>query len=98
MLSHLGNDPEGERIASDSRKMLAEQVSGSLSVTGGSGTHDLDMVAFPVHLTSSVTLARGSGNRIEVGTGELERRVGFDSAAQLDGRSVTVVGSLRPTV
>ena len=56
-LLHLGNDPEGERVASDPGKVLAEQVSSSLSIAGGSGADDLDVVAFPVHLTSSVTLA-----------------------------------------
>jgi hypothetical protein len=28
-LSHLGDDPEGERVASDASEVLAEQVSGS---------------------------------------------------------------------
>jgi hypothetical protein len=56
-LSHMGDDPKGERVAPDASKVLAEQVGGSLSVAGGCGADDLDVVAFPVHLPATVTLA-----------------------------------------
>jgi hypothetical protein len=56
-LSHTGDDPEGERVASDASKVLAEQVGGSLAIAGGRGADDLDVVAFPVHLPATVTLA-----------------------------------------
>jgi hypothetical protein len=56
-LSHLGDDPEGEGVAPDGREMLAEQVGGSVAIAGGRGADDLDVVAFPVHLPASVTLA-----------------------------------------
>jgi hypothetical protein len=93
-LSHLGDDPEGERVAPDASEVLAEQVSGSLAIAGGRGTDDLDVVAFPVHLPATVALARGSGHGVEVGEGELERRVGFDGVAQRCGGPAAVGGSL----
>ena len=93
-LSHLGDDPEGERVAPDGSEVLAEQVGGSLAIAGGRGANDLDVVPFPVHLPAAVTLARSSGNGVEVGEGELERRVGFDGVAQRCGGSAAVDGSL----
>jgi hypothetical protein len=56
-LLHQGDDPEGERVAPDGSEVLAEQVGGSLAVAGGSGADDLDVMAFPVHLPATVTLA-----------------------------------------
>jgi hypothetical protein len=56
-LSQLGDDPEGERVAPDGSEVLAEQVGGSLAVAGGRGADDLDVMAFPVHLPATVTLA-----------------------------------------
>ena len=56
-LSHLGDDPEGERVAPDGSEVLAEQVGGSFAVTGDRGADDLDVMAFPVHLPATVTLA-----------------------------------------
>jgi hypothetical protein len=56
-LSHLGDDPEGERVAPDASEVLAEQVGGSLGVAGSRGADHLDVVAFPVHLPATVTLA-----------------------------------------
>ena len=56
-LSHLGDDPEGERVAPDGSEVLAEQVGGSLAIAGGRGADDLDVVAFPVHLPATMTLA-----------------------------------------
>ena len=53
----MGDDPEGERVAPDASKVLAEQVGGSLSVASGRGADDLDVMAFPVHLPATVTLA-----------------------------------------
>jgi hypothetical protein len=93
-LSHIGNDPEGERVAPDASKVLAEQVGGSFAIAGSRGADDLDMVAFPVHLPATVTLARGSGHGVEVGESELERRVGVDGEAQRCGGPAAVDGSL----
>jgi hypothetical protein len=93
-LVHLGDDPEGERVAPDAGEVLAEQAGGSLAIAGGGGADDLYVVAFPVHLPVTVTLARGSGNGVEVGEGELERRVGFHREAQRCGGSAAVDGSL----
>ena len=93
-LSHLGDDPEGERVAPDGSEVLAEQVGGSLAIASGRGADDLDVVAFPVHLPAAVTLACGSGHGVEVGEGELERRVGFDGVAQRRGGPTAVDGSL----
>jgi hypothetical protein len=56
-LSRLGDDPEGERVAPDAGKVLAEQVGGSLATNGCRGADDLDVVAFPLHLPATVTLA-----------------------------------------
>jgi hypothetical protein len=56
-LSHLGDDPDGERVAPDASEVLAEQVGGSLAIAGGRGADDLDVVTFPVHLPATVTLA-----------------------------------------
>jgi hypothetical protein len=94
-LSHLGNDPEGERVAPDASDVLAEQVGGSLGVAGCRGADNLDVVAFPVHLPTTAALASGSGNGVEVGEGEFERRVGFDGEAQRCDGPPAVDGSLR---
>ena len=56
-LSHLGDDPEGERVAPDGSEVLAEQVGGSLAIASGRGADDLNVVAFPVHLPEAGTLA-----------------------------------------
>jgi hypothetical protein len=56
-LSHLGDDPESERVAPDGSEVLAKQVGGSLAVAGSRGADDLDVMAFPVHLPATVTLA-----------------------------------------
>ena len=56
-LSQLGDDPEGERVAPDGSEVLAEQVGGSPAVAGGRSADDLDVMAFPVHLPATVTLA-----------------------------------------
>jgi hypothetical protein len=93
-LSHPGDDPEGERVASDTSKVLAEQVGGPLVVAGGRGADDLDVVAFPVHLPATAALASGPGHGVEVGEGELERRVGFDGEAQRCDGTATVDGTL----
>jgi hypothetical protein len=93
-LLRLGDDPEGKRVAPDGSEVLAEQVGGSLAVAGGSGADDLDVMTFPVHLPATVTLARASGNGVEVGEGELERRVGFNGKVQRCSGFWTVDGSL----
>jgi hypothetical protein len=93
-LSLLGDDPEGERVAPDASEVLAEQVGGSLVIAGGRGADDLDVVAFPVHLPATAVLASGSGYGVEVGEGELERRVGFDGVAQRRDSSAAVDGAL----
>jgi hypothetical protein len=93
-LSQLGDDPEGERVAPDGSEVLAEQAGGSPAIAGGRGADDLDVVAFPVHLPEAGTLARGSGHGVEVGEGELERRVGFDGVAQRCGGPAAVDGPL----
>ncbi len=54
--SRLGDDPEGEGVAPDGSEVLAEQIGGSLAIAGGRGADDLDVVAFPVHLPTAVTL------------------------------------------
>jgi hypothetical protein len=52
-LPHLGDDPEGERVAPDASEVLAEQVGGSLAIAGGRGADDLDVVAFPARRSST---------------------------------------------
>ena len=52
------------------------------------------MVAFPVHLPATVTLGRGPCNGVEVGEGDLEVRVGFDSEVEGHGGLVPVYRSL----
>jgi hypothetical protein len=93
-LAHLGDDPEGKRVAPDGSEVLAEQGGGSLAIAGGRGADDLDVVAFPVHLSEAGTLARGSGHGVKVGEGELERRVDFDGVAQRCGGLAAVDGLL----
>ncbi len=56
-LSQPGDDAEGERVAPDRSEVLAEQVGRSLAVAGGRSADDLDVMAFPVHLPATVTLA-----------------------------------------
>ncbi len=85
---------EEKRVAADTVEMIAEEVGRSLQIAGGRDTEDLDVVAFPVHLPATVTLARGSSGGVEVGEGELEGRVGFDGEAQRDGGLAAVDGSL----
>jgi hypothetical protein len=56
-LPEIGDDAEEKRVAADTVEMFAKQVSRSLHIAGGGGAHDLDVVAFPVHLPATVTLA-----------------------------------------
>jgi hypothetical protein len=93
-LPQLGDDPEGQRVAPDGSEVLAEQAGGPVAVAGRRGADDLDVVAFPGHLPAAVTLPRGPGHGVEVGEGELERRVGLDRVAQRGGGPAAVGGSL----
>jgi hypothetical protein len=53
----LENDPPSRWIAADSGELFAEQVDGSIEVSGG-GTDRFDVVALPIHL-AAVDRARG---------------------------------------
>ncbi len=92
-LAQLGDDAESERVAADTGEVLAEKVEGSLAVAGR-GAYDLVVVAFPVHLSVTWTFSRGPRDGVEVGEGELEGRVGFDSEVERRGGLVAVDRSL----
>jgi hypothetical protein len=59
---------------------------------------DLDVVAFPVHLMTTGTLAGRSGDGVEIGDRQPEGRIGGDREAQCCGRLTRVDGSLRLAV
>ncbi len=84
-LSEHGGDAEGERVAAGAGEVFAEQVSGSSGIAGGCGGDHFDVMAFPVHLVVAGTLARCSGDGVEVGDGEPEGRVGVDGEPQRRG-------------
>jgi len=94
LLPHPGDDPDGEGVTPDGSEVLAEQIGGSLAIAGGRGADDLDVVAFPVHLPATLGLARGPGNGVQVGEGELERRISFDGQTQRCQGLAVVDGSL----
>jgi hypothetical protein len=56
-LPEIGDDVEEKRVTADTVEMIAEQVGRSFQIAGGRGAEDLDVVAFPVHLPATVTLA-----------------------------------------
>jgi hypothetical protein len=93
-LSEHGGDAEGERVAADAGEVFAEQVSGSSGIAGGCGGDHFDVVALPVHLVVAGTLARCSGDGVEVGDGEPEGRVGVDGEPQRRGGKARVGGAL----
>ena len=80
-----GGDAEGEGVAADAGEVFAEQVSCSPGIAGGCGGDHFDVVALPVHLLVTGTLARRSGDGVEVGDGEPEGRVGVDGEPQRRG-------------
>ncbi|MGC9963709.1 MAG: hypothetical protein ABSE47_17695 [Acidimicrobiales bacterium] len=90
----IGDDAEEKRVAADIVEMFAKEIGRSLHIAGDRRAEDLGVVAFPAHLATTVTLARGSGTGVEVGEGELEGRVGFDGQAQRYEGSAAVDGSL----
>ena len=93
-LPEHGGDAEGERVAADAGEVFAEQVSRSPGIAGGCGDHHFDVMALPVHLLVAGTLARGSGDGVEVGDGEPEGRVGADGEPQRRGGRGRVGGAL----
>jgi hypothetical protein len=93
-LSEHSGDAEGERVAADAGEVFAEQVSCSPGITGGCGGDHFDVVALPVHLPAAGTLARRSGDGVEVGDGEPEGRVGVDGAPQRRDGQARVGGAL----
>jgi hypothetical protein len=93
-LAEHGGDAEGERVAADAGEMFAEQVSCSPGIAGGCGGDHFDVVAFPVHLLVAGTLARCSGDGIEVSDGKPEGRVGVDREPQRRGRRGRLGGAL----
>ncbi len=54
-------------------------------MAGGCRGDNFDVVALPVHLLVTGTLARRSGDGVEVGDGEPEGRVGVDGEPQRRG-------------
>jgi hypothetical protein len=93
-----GGDADGERVATDTGEVLAEQVSGSRGLAGGCRGDHFDVMTFPVHRPASGLLVRCAGEGAEVGDGEGEAGVGADGQAQGCGGAVRAGGSLRPAV
>jgi hypothetical protein len=94
-LSHLGDDPEGERVAPDASEVLAEQVNCPPGIAGGRGADHFDVVAFPSHRPTTGVVARGTDDGTEIGGGKSEARVGADREAQCRGGPARVDGLLR---
>lgn len=82
-------------VAADAGEVFAEQVSCSPGIAGGCGADHVDVVALPVHLLVTGTLARRSGDGVEVGDGEPEGRGGVDGEPQRRGGQARVGGALR---
>jgi hypothetical protein len=93
-LPEHGGDAEGERVAADAGEVLAEKVSCPPGIAGGRGGDHFDVVAFPIHLLVPGTLARCSGDGVEVGDGEPEGRVVVDREPQRHGGRGRVGGAL----
>ncbi len=97
-LSEPSGDPDGERVAADTGKVLAEQVRCSRDVALGRGGDHFDVMAFPVHRPATGTAAWCAGDGREIGSREREVGVGGDGEAQSRGGPARVGGSLRPAV
>ena len=94
-LSHLGDDPDGERVAPDASEVFAEQVNCPPGLAGGRGADHFDVVAFPRRRATTGVAARGAGDGAEIGGGKSEARVSADREAQCGSGPARVDGSLR---
>jgi hypothetical protein len=94
-LPEQGGDAGGERVAADAGEVLAEKVSCPPGMAGRRGGDHFDVVAFPGHLLVAGTLARCSGDGVQVGDGEPEGRVSLDGEPQCRGSGGRVGGALR---
>jgi hypothetical protein len=93
-LPEHGGDAEGEGIAADAGQVVAEQVSCSAGIAGGRRADHFDVVALSGHLLVTGTVARRSGDGVEVGDGEPEGRVVVDGEPQRRGGQARVSGAL----
>jgi hypothetical protein len=88
------DDAEGERITADAGEVFAEQVGASTEVARGRGADYFDVMAFPGHLAAT-DRARGCfGDRVEIGDGETEGRIGLDGETERHHRVGLVDGLL----
>ena len=84
--SEVGNDAQSERVAANTGEVLTEQIGGSADVTGGSGADHFNVMALPVHWSTTGGTWGGFGDSGEIGDGDPEARIGSDCVTErLDG-------------
>ncbi len=71
-LSELCCNAIGQRVAADTREVLAQQARRPDHIARGGQADDFDVMAFPCHLTQTRTSGRCSGDRTEIGLSEFE--------------------------
>ena len=88
------DDAEGERITADAGEVFAEQVGGSTDVADGCGADYFDVMAFPGHWSATDRTRGGFADRVEIGDGETEGRIGLQGETERHHRLGLVGGLL----
>ena len=84
--SDAGNDAQSEWVAANTGEVLTEQIGGSADVTGGRGADHFNVMALPVHWSTTGGTWGGFGDSGEIGDGDPEARIGSDCVTErLDG-------------
>jgi hypothetical protein len=88
----------GKGIAPHVGQVLTKQISCPTGITGHRRSHDLHMMAFPVHLSADGSADIASCQSVEIGDGQPEGRVGVNGEPKGQGGRATVQGALGPPI
>jgi hypothetical protein len=64
-LAEVGNDAHGEGVAAGGGEEFTKQVSRSVEVAGACGSHDFDVVAFPVRWAADDGMRRSASGLVD---------------------------------
>ena len=80
--SEFVDDEQRKRVATNTGEVLTEKVAGSTVIASRGGADHFDVMTFPVHQATADDARGRSGEGVEIGDCEPERRVGRDRAAE----------------
>jgi hypothetical protein len=86
--SEVDDDSNGEWVAANAGEMLTEQVGSSSDVAYSRRAHDLDVMAFPIHLAAVGRTRAAVGKGVEIGDGDRELRISLYREAERRHRVV----------